>query len=619
MTNGEQFRRDFAPFIDPATELLVTEGSHGVRAQFIRNGSDHDYFINLADWTVTARHSKGRKFASVRSLFASGDFADIRALASTQVRMLRSFDPNQLIPPEGDINAERLTRQSLQQCVSSTLFMEANGHSKIGLVLIDGPAGVGKTSLINALVVQRAKRQSEAAALPPILHVASRGKKISVLNQVLAESLDLIRAQFTFDQVPTLIRYNLLQVAIDGFDELVDAEGYRDAWSALKQFFEDTIYGGPILLAGRDTFFDQQSFMRQLQSSQYAFEISHIRLAPVSPNAARQWLGKRGWSDKDLKDPYTSIVLRPGSYTLRPYFLTQLVGAKGWNAIDSADLTPRAFLVEKFLERESALLSSQLLSIPQDQVRRGLTYLFEEIALEMVGNETDVIDPGFLQLVTEAAFSQFVSSADLARLVHKSGSFALLESDIREGYRRFPHTEILYHFLALGLIRTIAGGTRTSVLRRGTLTSDSLSIFVELFSREPPGVAAVFVECLDKMLRDEGSFDRFPENVGSLAIASLCHDFSPNVRAYSDISIIDVVLFGVISPANLVRVKIQRFDAREAELENVRFTDCEAVQMTVDDTTRFGSSYPLVHTLLLSTERGHIEQIFEPTAISNWI
>jgi hypothetical protein len=98
-------------------------------------------------------------------------------------------------------------------------------------------------------LLQRAKRQQEAAPLPPILHVASRGKKISVLNQVLAESIDLIRAKFTFDQVPALIRHNLLQVAIDGFDELVDAEGYRDAWSALKQFFEDTIYGGPIILA----------------------------------------------------------------------------------------------------------------------------------------------------------------------------------------------------------------------------------------------------------------------------------------------------------------------------------------------------------------------------------
>lgn len=121
------------------------------------------------------------------------------------------------------------------------------------------------------------------------------------------------------------------------------------------------------------------------------------------------------------------------------------------------------------------------------------------------------------------------------------------------------------------------------------------------------------------MLADEVTFDRLLENVGSLAISSLCHDFSAPVRKYNDISIIDAVLSGVISPANLERIKIQRLDAREAELEQVQFIDCEVVQLTVDETTLFGSSHPRVHNLLLSTESGHIEEIFDPSVIASWI
>jgi hypothetical protein len=606
MTTGEQLRRDFAPFIDPATDLRVTEGTLGIRLQLVRDGSEHDYFFDLRDQSVIARGARARKFASLRSFFASPDFADTRTLATTQLRMLKTFDPDQLIAPEGEVNSVKLTKQSLQQCVSPARFVEGSAQTKIGLVLIDGPAGVGKTSLINSLLVQRAKRQQEAAPLPPILHVASRGKRISVLNQVLAESIDLIRAKFTFDQVPTLIRYNLLQVAIDGFDELVDSEGYRDAWSALKQFFEDTIYGGPIILAGRDTFFDQQGFRRQLRSSQYSFDLTHVRLTPVSPKAAREWLAKGGWSETDLRDSYTKILLRAGSYTLRPFFLTQLAAAQGWRGIDSQDLTPRAFLVERFLAREATLLSSQLVSIPKDTIREGLSYLFDEIALEMAGNETEAIDLSFLQLVTEAAFSQFMAPQDLAKLVHKSGSFALLESDVREGYRRFPHTEILYHFLVLGLIRTVAGGTRTSVLRRGALTSDILSIFVELFARQPVSVTTKFVEFLDRMLLDDITYDRLPENVGALAISSLSHDFLSTTRVYADLSVTDAVLSGVVSAARLDRIKIQRLDAREAKLAHVQFVDCEIVHLTVDETTQFGASHPSVHNLLLSGESGHI-------------
>ena len=91
MTTAAQLKRDFAPFVDPATTLNITEGSHGLRIQLIRNGVDHDYFLTLSDKTVMARHIKGRKYPNVRSLFASNDFADIRALAATQVRLSRDF------------------------------------------------------------------------------------------------------------------------------------------------------------------------------------------------------------------------------------------------------------------------------------------------------------------------------------------------------------------------------------------------------------------------------------------------------------------------------------------------------------------------------------------------
>jgi hypothetical protein len=308
MDVASSLQRDLGTFIDPATELVVGKGTQGVRLQFVRNGYEHDYFYNSNDETITARHLKNRKFANVRSLLASPDFADIRGFASTQARMHRDFHDERLIRPEGTIGQEHLSRALLQASLSP-LSMR-HGERKIGIILIDGPAGVGKTSLIQSVLVQRATRQGEVNAAPPLLHVASRGRRLTGLNDALAQSIQLIRAKFTFDQTPALIRYNLLQVAIDGFDELVDPEGYRDAWFALRDFFEDVSFGGPIILAGRDTFFDQQSFLRQIQAANYSIDLVHVRLHPSSPSTAREWLRKRGWADKDIKDPYTNIVLR---------------------------------------------------------------------------------------------------------------------------------------------------------------------------------------------------------------------------------------------------------------------------------------------------------------------
>jgi hypothetical protein len=115
------------------------------------------------------------------------------------------------------------------------------------------------------------------------------------------------------------------------------------------------------------------------------------------------------------------------------------------------------------------------------------------------------------------------------------------------------------------------------------------------------------------------TFDRLPENAGAIAISSLCHDFYKGQRKYSDIAVIDAVLFGVVSPAELQRVKIQRLDAREAELQEVVFVDCDIVQLTVDETTRFGRSKPHIHRLLIETEEGDVEEIFEPLSIAAWL
>jgi hypothetical protein len=618
MSFADQVRKDLAAFVDPATELRITQGTSGIRVELIRNGIEHDYYLDLKDQTLSARHLRGRKYQNLRSLIASSDFADIRAFAATQTRLHKDFNSDRLIPPEGNINGGKLTKNSLLEALSPLRFSSSTDNSKIGIVLLDGPAGVGKTSLVNSHLVNRARHQADAGALPPILHVTSRGRRLSGLNDALAQSIDILRAKFTFDQTPALIRHRLLQIAIDGFDELVDPDGYRDAWYALKDFFEEVGVGGPIILAGRDTFFDQQKFRKQLESSQYSFDLSHVRLNPSSPSTAKNWLKQQGWSESDLNDDYTNLVLRPGSYTLRPYFLSQLAAAKSWSALETSDLTPRAFLVEKFLAREADLLSEKL-PISSIELKSCLASLFEEIAMEMADTETDAIDLGFLQLATEVAFGGVLEGQELAKLQHKAGSFALLETDVREGYRRFPHTEVSHHFLASALIISIVSGTRVRFLHRGTLASDLLAIFAEQFTSQSEHVAKQFVDQLERAMNDEMSFDRFPENAAALLITSLCHQYSGIRRRYDELLVLDAVLFDVVSPAALHRVKFQRLDVREGDLSKIEFVDCQVMDLTVDATTKFGATLPSVHRLLLVDEKGVVHEIFEPDEIARWL
>jgi hypothetical protein len=614
--DADQLRRDLSPFCDPATELNLVQGTAGIRIELVRNGTDHDYFYDLANGTLVARHLRGRKIVSLRSLLASSEFADLRSFVHTQNRVFKDFDLDGLIPPDGEIQSQRLTSQLLYRALSPQKTGESS--KKIGIVLIDGPAGVGKTSLIQSFLIQRARRQKDANSLPPILHVTSRGRRLAGLDDALAQAIDLVRARFTFDQAPVLVRYNLLQIAIDGFDELVDPEGYADAWYALRDFFTDVGVGGPVILAGRDTFFDQQNFVKQLQAASIASDVTHIRLSTVSPAKAREWLRQQGWSDEDTRSQMSRIVFRAGSYALRPFFLRQLAEAKGWKAITTADLTPRAFLVDKFVKREAGLLSEQL-SIPGDQVRERLSGLFEEIASEMADNESDVVDLGFLQLVTEVAFGDLLNIADLAKLKHKAGSFALLETDQREGYRRFPHTEISNHFLASFLIKAIASGIYTRFLRRGLLTADMLNIFGEILLKKSETRIVALVESLTKVLAEELSFDRLGGNAAALLVTSLSCPYPRRLRHIRDLSLLNAVLFGAIEPAHLQHLQIQRLDVKEADLTQVEFNECEVVNLTADETTLLGRSRPDIHHLLIETQDGTVTEISEPSKIAGWL
>lgn len=615
-TPGQLLKRDLAPFADPATDIKLTESSKTSRLQLVRNGLSLDYLLLHDDLSLLARHAGDKKIISVRSLLASPEFADIRNLVATQNRIYRDFDVETLIPPEGELDGRKFALQTFSRLITPSQTRDTNQGLRV--ILLDGPAGVGKTSLIQRLLVQRARAAQDSSTAPPILQIESRGKRLSSLDDVLAQSLQLIRARFTFDQLPSLIRHGLIQLAIDGFDELVDSEGYRDAWFALRDFFETTMYGGPIILAGRDTFFDEQKFAAQIGQSNQASELNHARLSEVSPTSAKKWLALRGWSQKELEDSYTDLVLRPGSYTLRPYFLHELAKAGNWSNIESRDLTPRAYLVEQFLDRECRILSEKV-EIVHESLKTQLTSIFEEVAVEMADTESDVVDLSFLQMATELAFAEFLSTSDVAKLRHKSGSFALLASDAREGFRRFPHSEISYHFLSRALLRIISTSEPIRFLRRGILGSDLLAIFAENFLSSTDTQAGAFVVALERNFGRESTFDRLPDNTASLLLTSLCREVSGRSLSYCDMQASNVFFFGDVSSSRLERIKIQRLDAAEASLVALVFKDCEIVNLHVDETTRFGTTAPMVHQLHLKTPKGAVRSTFDPEEISSWI
>ena len=227
-----QLSEDLERFKDPATDITTRAVTSGIEVKMVRNGEQRTYFYNGSTGQIDRRDIKRRSYVSVRSLLASDDFADLSGFADTQRRIL-SQRQDIYLEPVGLISSGTSPDRVQLDMNTFMHITKPSAKERLQCVLIDGPAGVGKTVLIERLVRARAQPPTDV----PVLHVTSRGQRLTNLRDALAGTTTSLRAKFVPDKIPVLVRHGLIQVALDGFDEFVDPSGYQDASGCVERFY----------------------------------------------------------------------------------------------------------------------------------------------------------------------------------------------------------------------------------------------------------------------------------------------------------------------------------------------------------------------------------------------
>jgi hypothetical protein len=201
-----QLAEDLERFKDPATDVTTRAAGSGVEIKIVRNGEQHTYLYDGITGRIERRDTTRRSYISVRSLLASEDFADLSGFAETQRRIL-SRRQDIYLEPAGLITSETLPdRASLDMRTFLDITKPAT-KERLHCILIDGPAGVGKTVLIERLVLARAQPPANV----PVLHVTSQGRRLTNLRDALAGTTTSFRAKFVPDEIPVLVRHGLIQ------------------------------------------------------------------------------------------------------------------------------------------------------------------------------------------------------------------------------------------------------------------------------------------------------------------------------------------------------------------------------------------------------------------------
>lgn len=597
--------QDVIAFADPFTEFKVKRVQGKSRIDLVRNGRNVTYEIHPETGAISAKHRE-RTYPSMKSLLASDELANISKFAETQRRLFDKKPTGPVIPSTIKLAGEVVSTSDLADRVRGD-------STKTALLLVDGPAGVGKTFQVEQIARAQAGKCAHGAVAAPLLHITSQGRRLSNFRDVLAATTQDMGAAFGARQVPILVRHGLLVAAIDGFDELVDADGYEDAWLALKEFIDDVGSGGTIILAARDTFVEEQELLKRIERADGSVDLKIGHIQSIHPSDATQWLSKAcSWKAVDIDSPVTADILYEGSYALRPFFLKSLGEAGGWAAV--VDAGPRTFLADSLIRRESILIAKQLGGITATDVAPALTALFQEISLEMAARETDSVEVDHLAFLTQYCFEHLLDEKAIRKLAHKAGSFALLEATLTKDRRKFTHTELQYYFLGGALLKSLEARSIPMVLRRSALGGEHLEVFAEVFANNE-SKARKASDFLYATVGNDISADSLGTNGGAILILA----FSLGLIDRLDyISVVDSIFAGDAPEGEFAESDVSRLDISGANVSRVNFLNVNVGTLVVSKSTTFGKSIPKLEALEIRSENGAVIER-EPEKIGEFI
>lgn len=643
-------RSIFAPFADQGTDLEISETTSHTNVDMFYFGERRKYQYNKGNGEIRDQNSK-QPYPSINVLLASDQFSNLVKMTAAQKRIWDKKHPSTGNRPAAPLPTKvtivygdgRTKENSLGEDFSlfvQELLKPFNHSKKIKIILLDGAAGIGKTYFIERLAFEHAEHYLNREAFSPVLHATSRGRRLSVLEDAVAATIQDFRAEgcFSYEQVPTLVKRGLMHLAIDGFDELVDADGYAHAWKGLSNYLENIGENGVCILAGRDTFFDQKEFVNRLSSISHQLEVIQIHLSNVDKNEATKWLHGHGWDDSELK-----LLLEDAeSYLLRPYFLTEIASVenKTFDFITKESASLKEFLITRFIVREAKIIKSTLPkgvvsttdgdddAIKLEKLCKAVSDFMCEVASEMSERESDFVDLDFLSFLCEYMFDSVLDNGGIQILKQKIRTMGLLEKCSLDNYRKFPHSEVQQFFTSIFLVQRILDKEIPSFLRRGIVGTDFLENFSDVFASERfnDSEAAQFIEFLKSKIETETSGDRFSQNASSILLACMFRT-TPNQQNsdfyFENIYPNEVYLAGLSSWEQrrvvLRNMTIIRLDAQGADLSDFEFSEtCSVATLLGNDTTKFGKSLPRVSMIYVNSG-GNFRTLTTPEEITQWL
>ena len=600
---------DLRLFADPFEEFTSSLASDGWTASLVRRGEEISLRREPNGVIRTISGPEPRKYRNLKGLLVSERFANLERLASAQTHLAHNLvnpdtgELNEFLPNAGDIKSGEEAKEQLSFDRVRDILEEP--EDRLRIFVIDGVAGVGKSYLVERIVRERAQPASYKSGKPLLLHVESRGKVLTSLSDRIAGTLSSLRASFFEEELKPLIRRGVIQLAIDGFDELSDSRGYDRAWGALRDFIRDLRGQGTCLLAGRDTMLDARAVREGLGYTASDDFLIFLRLHHPPSAEVRKWMSHRpDWRDRTQELNLLERQIEESEYLRRPFFISKIADL-GPDGFRDAQGEPIAEIIDGIVQREGPKLIGDSSDIAPQLASKLYGEVLSEVARIMMDDESNDIALDFLGILVEDAFDEHANRELVSALAQRAHALALLEeSPDNPHVRSFPHETVRSYFFAQNIFDYLPEHGATTGLYRVPMNADDFRIFNRVARRRSDEEQICLRNGLLELLRGAAGYDYLRSNIGGLLLsfAPLDDDESasdPLVLAHIELR--DVWLADLLGTqqVRLENCIIHRLDVRGADLGNVQFSNTTTFELLVDPYVRFGNSTPEVHSLII--------------------
>ncbi len=613
----EILTRDLGGFADPRTDVLVDARGSTITAIWTQRGRDRNATFRLSqDADFRWLPSPEAKPRTYRQFLCSEELADFNQLASA---IVRAFPPvEHYVSTKASVEGNETT----SGCESShdLLLRRSSGvledqPGKTQLLFLKGDAGAGKTTLLREVTQQQAELYRRGDSPFLFLYVSAQGRALSNLRDALAGELGDLRAGFTRDAVPALVRQGIIVPIIDGFDELLGAAGYGDAFGSLHQFLNQLVGLGALIVSARSSFYDVEFLGRELieAGKSSAYDIITVDLRPWGDEELFQYLARvRNRKTISEADKRAIEKLAPSDRELlsKPFFASQFR-----DYVDSPEgkrkgVSLSGYLMDSYVRRESGKIVDRNEQPLLDA--DGHRQIFALTAEFMWTDEKREFRADDLRAVAALIADEVGLAGDSAKqLVTKITSYAGFRTS-RQGEERrflFEHEVYFDHFLSEALRRRMTNAADLGIFLNGGLLPEE--VIGAVVNKEN---AQLWLASLAGFSRTSAIQENCRRNAGTLAAA--CSRMARDIRDRT----IESCQFVNTSFGEAVFESVEFRDCRfvGVRLERARFRNCRATNCIAESLVVSGSGQMGIQGLepgqnlvcLVDIERG--QELYSP-------